>query len=407
MKKDQIGDLMLEIYGKLDPSKSFAISNEPEEKAKVFANPEVNPKFQYKIEQDEGKREELQSVKKQLENVNLKDAEEFYGSYDKELGDAMVDLYERKIRALTNGVDMSLSIALDPVRFSELENLAYSSPTQTTLNHAHSTTDELIKKSLKRKIETEDLTFEEAKKIVGKELYRNKCLYGGNIDRWSVVPEIISSNASLKAFTKELRIKKDKKFSRESFPNVLTEHEMNHIFRAENGYQQPSKIFVAYFPNFPFRQGGSSDIEEAIAIRSEEGVTGENDKRSFEYCQRAIAADLSKREGFSTIYNKLRHNFTKAYGLDIEDKFVKNQAWKTTRRVKAGLRDTSKPGGRKYIHEYLTGRLALQEFEREGGDLKKLYVGRIGINDLPLVNKLTEFGLLEEPRYLPEYLRKS
>lgn len=69
-----------------------------------------------------------------------------------------------------------------------------------------------------------------------------------------------------------------------------------------------------------------------------------------------------------------------------------------TIRAKRGLGDTSKPGGFIKDHVYLEGKVLLDDFVKDGGDLTPLYAGKIGLQHIDLVKK----GIIKPPKYMPK-----
>ena len=91
------------------------------------------------------------------------------------------------------------------------------------------------------------------------------------------------------------------------------------------------------------------------------------------YAGRVLANDLSLKNSFCAVYNSLL------------EYFPKNDAWTLTLRAKRGLSDTSKPGAFTKDHIYLKGFLNVKKYAERGGDIKKLYIGKIGIEHVPLL----------------------
>ena len=56
-------------------------------------------------------------------------------------------------------------------------------------------------------------------------------------------------------------------------------------------------------------------------------------------------------------------------------------------------------------HLYLQGFLEVNEFIEKGGDAKKLFIGKIAINDLPLVDKMIQAGILNEAKIIPSFIK--
>jgi hypothetical protein len=158
-------------------------------------------------------------------------------------------------------------------------------------------------------------------------------------------------------------------------------HEIDtHVLRSANGYAQPFRIFaVGAVPSYLM-------TEEGLAVVNEERMGYIDQPRTRMFAARVVAALAAQTQPFATIYAELRD-----YG------FSHGEAFTITRRVKRGLTNTAKPGGFIKDHAYLWGRVLVEEYVLSGGDLSRLYVGKIALEHVPYVEDL---GLLP-PKYLP------
>ncbi len=133
---------------------------------------------------------------------------------------------------------------------------------------------------------------------------------------------------------------------------------------------------------------GYLSTEEGLAAYFEE-LTGNTDEEKMrDYAGRVIAVNsVCKNLSFREAYEKLR-----GYG------FTEGKAWRLAIRAHRG-------GGYIKDHVYLKGYFQVKKFAEKNGDLKSLYVGKIGIQHLPLVKNLLKEGILKKPKYLPVFLR--
>jgi len=118
------------------------------------------------------------------------------------------------------------------------------------------------------------------------------------------------------------------------------------------------------------------DTEEGFAAYNEFKCGLLSPKILRNYAGRVIANHLSLSNSFSRVYNHLLEYFTR------------QDAWNLTLRSKRGLTNTALPGAFTKDHLYLKGFLKVKEFADSGGDMKKLYVGKIGIEHVPLLRYL-------------------
>ncbi len=179
---------------------------------------------------------------------------------------------------------------------------------------------------------------------------------------------------------KRITVCQDRKFA-EIDPARLGVHEIGvHTLRAANGYQQPLKIFATGLPGYlPTEEGLSSYFEELTGNTSAEMIR--------DYAARVIAVDsVCQGLDFRMTFNRLK-------SYDLND----DQAWNLAVRAHRG-------GGFIKDHVYLEGLVKVKDFTRANGDLKTLYLGKIGIEDLPMVKELLQAGILKEAKYLPQFI---
>ena len=81
------------------------------------------------------------------------------------------------------------------------------------------------------------------------------------------------------------------------------------------------------------------------------------------------AINLARTMGFRELYETLTHEV--GSGL----------AWGICLRVKRGLSRPDQPGVYAKDSVYLSGRNAVREWLDDGGDIRKLYVGKVSIHD--------------------------
>ena len=72
--------------------------------------------------------------------------------------------------------------------------------------------------------------------------------------------------------------------------------------------------------------------------------------------------------------------------------------------IKRGLADTSEPGGFTKGIVYFRGLRAIEQFIAEGGDLRRLYIGKIALEDLDVCEKIAG---VKAPLMLPVFLREE
>lgn len=178
------------------------------------------------------------------------------------------------------------------------------------------------------------------------------------------------------------------KYTREEIERLKVHEIEVHVYRGANGELQPYRIFSEGL-------AGYDETEEGLAIEMEErSGSFKTDTRQMKlYAGRALSADLSIRAGFYDVFTEMCRYFPGEI------------AYRITERVKRGLKDTSSAGAMNKSFHYISGWLKVREHIERGGNLKTLYVGKIGLRDIGTVDLLLSRGVLKEPVHLPEILR--
>ena len=181
--------------------------------------------------------------------------------------------------------------------------------------------------------------------------------------------------------TRKILVCEERMFSKLDVSRLPVHEVEVHAMRYENGYFQPLKIFGYGFPDF-------LRTEEGLATYFEE-LTGNSSGQIFRnYAGRVMAIDCLKR-GL---------NFRECFFELKKYNFSDDEAWNLAVRVYRG-------GGFVKDHVYLEGYLMVKRFVLEGGDLKKLFVGKVGLDDLYLVEDLLSSGVINEAKFLPGVLK--
>lgn len=160
--------------------------------------------------------------------------------------------------------------------------------------------------------------------------------------------------------------------------NKLIVHEIDtHIKRNINNKKFIKPLFRNCFDYI--------ETEEGLAIKNEE-INNCLTLRALKICAaRLLAINWGLTNNFYNIFKRI-----KRYGFSDEEAFM------ITVRVKRGLDDTSKPGSFTRDHIYISGKLKIDHFLKKGGNLRDLFMGKIGINDIKyLKDIMTREGLCE------------
>jgi uncharacterized protein (TIGR02421 family) len=161
----------------------------------------------------------------------------------------------------------------------------------------------------------------------------------------------------------------------------LLHHEVGtHLLTYFNGRQQPLRLLYSGF-------AGYEALQEGLAVLAEYFAGGLTIGRTRTLAAR-VAAVHSMVEGASFIetFDLLHHQ----RGIGAKTAFM------TTLRVYRG-------GGLTKDALYLRGLRDLLGYLRAGHDLEPLYVGKVSLRHVPLVQELRRRGLVRPPAILPRF----
>ena len=202
------------------------------------------------------------------------------------------------------------------------------------------------------------------------------------LENWRVVlrDELVSDALAGKSGT--LFIRTDARFSAERLRSLIAHEVETHILRGENGRVQKYEIFSR-------GTGDYLEIEEGLAIFNQNSLLPKNHEKQFWSVVGFLAVAESAEKSFRGIFNFVR-----------KSGFSADRAWKTAVKIKRGLAETSAAGGFTKEAIYFSGFRKIQKFVDDGGDLRKLYLGKIKISDLEVLEKISE---IHSSKILPEF----
>jgi alpha-L-glutamate ligase-like protein/uncharacterized protein (TIGR02421 family) len=176
-------------------------------------------------------------------------------------------------------------------------------------------------------------------------------------------------------------VREDVAFTATRYKMVVAHEIETHIYTAENGKRQPYKIFQRGTGNYLTTQEGLAIYNQEQAV---DVMTAKH------YWNMALVLVIAKAQESS-----FRDVFDYAKSLGYED----DRAFQFALKSKRGLEDTSKPGGFTKDLIYFRGKRIIEDYVASGGDLKRLYIGKI---DLPSLAEIEEMDFLVSPKHLPE-----
>jgi hypothetical protein len=201
---------------------------------------------------------------------------------------------------------------------------------------------------------------------------------------WRVVTDDNISATNTDTATRTVHVRGDLRYSIEELKRNVVHEIDSHVLRSANGLGQPYRLLsLGAVPSYML-------TEEGLAVINEERAHYIDYPRTRIFAGRAIASMRALEAGFHEVFTELR-----------DYRFSHDEAWFMARRVKRGLGDTSHPGGYVKDHMYLWGRMVVEDYILNGGALEDLYVGKVAVEHLTLLNSIG----LRAPALLPQSLR--
>lgn len=182
-------------------------------------------------------------------------------------------------------------------------------------------------------------------------------------------------------------IRADAKFSEEAIASLIAHEIETHVITSENGSHQPYLLL---------RRGCAQylDTQEGLAIYNQNQVLSTHAEKRFNPPRNLIGLEFSLTHSLAQ---------TRTF-LESEMGYHPQKAITQAITMKRGLCDTSEPGGFTKSIVYYRGLKAIEQFVADGGDLKRLYIGKVTLADLPIIEELPN---LQTPLILPSWLRED
>lgn len=167
--------------------------------------------------------------------------------------------------------------------------------------------------------------------------------------------------------------------------NALIQHEIGtHALTYYNGRKQPLSQLCQGLANY-------DTLQEGLAVFAEFLCGNLSVNRLRILAGRVVAGKLLM-EGA-----RFRESFLK---LHEDYNFTRDRAFNITSRMYQG-------GGFLKDIIYLRGLLEVVEFIKAGGEIKQLLAGKFALEQLPVIQELTERELLLPPVILPKYIKEA
>ncbi len=182
-------------------------------------------------------------------------------------------------------------------------------------------------------------------------------------------------------------IRSDAIFTKEHIASLIAHEIETHVLTSENGGHQPYEIL---------RRGcaGYLDTQEGLAIQNERGIVGPHAEKRFSPEKNVLGLAFSLEHSLAQTRAYLQNEL----GLSMAKAIQQSVA------MKRGMGDTSQPGGFTKSLVYFRGYKRIVTFLANGGDLRRLYIGKVTLEDLECIEKLPN---IKPPLILPEFLREG
>jgi hypothetical protein len=161
-------------------------------------------------------------------------------------------------------------------------------------------------------------------------------------------------------------------------------HEIDgHVLRAVNAAKQPNPLLRKAFPFY-------IKTEEGLACYLGDYFSTNAEISRKHHALKYLAGQLAQKESFSECYK---------YFMD--NGFTSELAFRRTFRLKRGLEDTTMPGCNANEAVYYEGMLEVRDYLRSGGDIKKLFSAKAGLEDMEYIpvagNLILPFRIANKP----------
>jgi len=196
-------------------------------------------------------------------------------------------------------------------------------------------------------------------------------LQGHNLGHWQI--KILDDSVADIQVTKRdsILVKEGAKFRMNRLQALLVHEIGTHVFRYENGKIQPLRILERGTAHY-------LRTEEGLAIWNQNQLGLTLGDKFLTPAYQIVTLYMAQKMGFHDLYHYLKSTFN----------LVDELAWKLCLKAKRGYEDSSAVGAFTKDSVYFMGIREIERFVNKGGDIADLYVGKISVPDLPLVQKI-------------------
>lgn len=186
---------------------------------------------------------------------------------------------------------------------------------------------------------------------------------------------------------KKIFLRSGAHFSEEHIQSLIAHEIETHVLTTENGMAQPYNIFRRGFANY-------LDTQEGLAIYNQMRVLPAHHEKNYLHAKNVLGVAFAMKHSFADVRKYLKEEL----GYREEKSIMKAIDFKR------GISQTMEEGAFTRGLVYFRGYRAIEQYVQAGGDLKKLYTGKIAIEDIDLIDKIDN---IVAPVILPKWMRTN
>ncbi len=187
--------------------------------------------------------------------------------------------------------------------------------------------------------------------------------------------------------SKSVYIRRDAQFDKDDVAGLIAHEIETHVLTSENGTHQPYDLFRRGFANY-------MDTQEGLAVYNQNRFLSPHHEKRYGPARNILGTAFALEHSFADTRQYLHEEL----GYDLDKALTK------AIDMKRGLIHTVEPGGFTRGIVYFRGLRAIEHFVAEGNDLRRLYIGKIALEDLPILEQIPG---VKEPLILPVFLREE
>jgi uncharacterized protein (TIGR02421 family) len=283
-------------------------------------------------------------------------------------------IYIDSIDKTIKEIDLVMSIGKD--NFSAISNEIYAFPTEEEY------------KTAKELLEDRQPTNVDRGSVVSPEeifIALENALEASSLNKWSVEWKDQVARCQVNPGERKIFLNRGSEFFETDKKKLIAHEIWGHVYRSENGDNQPIKILRLGLNGYlQTEEGLSGYLESLCGFKNDLSTSSKHIVLSY----------LSRHMNFGEVFEVARF-YSKS------DK----AAFRSVLRIKRGVKSFHSVGGFTKDVIYFRGKQKIASFIEEKGKLSDLFVGKIGIEHLPLIQKLIDLKFLNPPLLIPEVVK--